>query len=269
MSNSFQRHGINHLSASTINLFARQPALFVMEKLLKRRGQVGCAAFRGTASEAGIVHGLLNETASIEDCQSVGLAEYDKLSILSADSRRAKEREAVPGIIATGLPELRQYGRPDMVQTKIERTLPGVPVPFIGYVDLGWTGLGITLDIKSQLRLSSSISSDHNRQIALYVHDTNHQGRIGYITPAKLGVYVLEDAAQHIADVIAIAQTMERFLAVSNDPAVLAGIVCPDLDSFYYSDPTTRATARQVFGFDRDPALAGCATPGGAEQPAY
>jgi hypothetical protein len=36
MTNAFQRHNIDHLSASTINTFARQPALFVLEKLLKR-----------------------------------------------------------------------------------------------------------------------------------------------------------------------------------------------------------------------------------------
>ncbi len=269
MSNPFQRHGITHLSPSAINLFARQPAMFVMEKLLKRRGKVGCAAHRGTAAEHGIVHGLLNTDASDEECQAKGVAEFDRLTILSADPRRDKEREAVPAIIRTALPELRAYGRPDMVQTKIEREIPGVPVPFIGYIDLGWSKHGITLDIKSQLRLSSAISTDHARQVSIYVHGTNHQGRVAYCTPSKVGVYPLEDVNQHIGDVVAIAKTMERFLAVSSDPMVLASIVCPDLESFYYSDPTTRATARQVFGFDTDPALAGCATPGGAEQPAY
>ena len=267
--NSFERHGIAHLSASTINLFASQPALFVMEKLLKRRGKVGCAAFRGNGAEAGIVHGLLDLAAPMDACQAAGVAEYDRLSILSADPRREKEREAVPKIIASALPELRAYGRPDMVQTKIEKMLDGVPVPFIGYVDLGWTTHGITLDVKSQLRLSSSISSGHARQVSLYIEGTNHQGRIAYCAPAKIGVYVLENQAAHIKDVVAIAKTMERFLGMSSDPLELAGIVCPDLDSFYYSDPMTRATAREVYGFSPDSAFAECATPGGAEQPAF
>jgi len=42
---------------------------------------------------------------------------------------------------------------------------------------------------------------------------------------------------------------MNRFLAVSNDPQELAGIVCPDYGSFYWNDPATRAKGRQVFGF--------------------
>lgn len=245
----FDTHNIRHLSASSVNTFARQPALWVMEKLLGARTKVGASAHRGTAAETGIVHGLLDPAMAIEDCRAAGLREFDRLTALSADPRRTKEREAVPAIIATAIPELRQYGIPDMVQTKIERWLPGVPVPFIGYVDLGWTEHGITLDIKSTLRLPSVISIDHARQVSLYVHGTNHEGRIAYCTPSKIGVYRLQDTARHVGDVVNITGIMERFLSVSPDPKVLAGLVCPDLDSFYYSDPTTAALARVTFGF--------------------
>jgi hypothetical protein len=249
MSDAFARHNITHLSASTINTFARQPALFVLEKLLKRRTQVGASAHRGTAAEAGIVHGLLDPRADIEACQAVAVQTFDRLTALSPDPRKTKEREAVPMIVARALPELRLYGVPDMIQAKIERELPGVPVPFVGYIDLGWSEHAITLDIKSQLKLSSEISVDHARQVAIYVHNTNHEARVAYCTPSKLGIYRLEHAARHIHDTIAVAKTIERFLSVSDDPLVLAGIVCPDLTSFYFSDPNTAALAREVFGF--------------------
>lgn len=249
MTNAFQRHGIDHLSASTLNTFARQPALFVMEKLLKKRGPVGASAHRGTAAEAGIVHGLLNPEADIADCQAEAITTFDRLTALSPDPRKQKEREAVPQIVARALPELRLYGIPDMIQAKIERELPGVPVPLIGYLDVAWSEHGITLDIKSSLRLSSEISTDHARQVSLYVAGTNHEGRIAYCTPSKIGVYRLENAARHMHDLANIARTMERFLSLSEDPLVLAGIVCPDLESFYYSDPNTAAMTREVFGF--------------------
>lgn len=247
--NAFTRHGITHLSASTINTFARQPALFVLEKLLKKRTKVGASAHRGTAAEAGIVYGLLDPAAKIEDCQAVAEREFDKLTALSTDPRRAKEREAVPAIVARAIPELRAYGIPDQVQARIARQIDGVPVPFIGYIDLGWSQHGITLDIKSQLRLSSEISTDHARQVSIYVHDTNNEGRIAYCTPDKIGVYQLKNVTRHISDVVTISGIMERFLSVSDDPAVLAGIVCFDADSFYYSDPATAALAREAFGF--------------------
>jgi hypothetical protein len=246
--NAFERHGMTHLSPSTINLFAAEPSLFVMEKLLKKRGAVGAAAHRGTACEAGIVMGLLDPTASIEACQTHAVSEFDRLTCLSVDPRKAKEREGVPGIVATGIKELRQYGIPSGTQIKVEKRLPGVPVPWIGYIDLHWDQHALTLDIKSQLRLSSEISMGHARQVALYVHDTNHEARIAYVTPAKIGVYRLEDRAEHIEAMINIAQRLERFLSVSDDPMVLAGIVVPNVDSFYWADPTTRAMAREVFG---------------------
>lgn len=246
--NGFELHNIAHLSASTINLFAAEPALFVMEKLLKRRGGgVGAAAHRGTASESGVAAGLLDHSKSVEDCQQIALVEFDRLTALSADTRKAKERDAVPGIVATGLAELRAYGVPD-VQVKIKRRLPGVPVPFIGYIDFRFNDVAITVDMKSQLRLSSEISAAHARQVSLYVTETNNEGRLAYVTPAKIGVYRLNNVASHIADVVNIAQRMERFLSLSPDPQVLAGVLVPNTDSFYYSDQTTRAICREVYG---------------------
>lgn len=246
--NGFQRHNITHLSASSINMFAAEPAIWIMERLLKKRGPVGCSAHRGTAGEAGIVHGLLNPKAEVAECQAIALAEYDRLTALSGDPKRIKEREALPGIVATGLAELRQYGIPDEVQKRIEVTLPDVPVPFLGFADLGWSNHALTLDIKTQLRLNSEISTAHARQVALYIHGTNREARVSYITPAKIGVYRLDNAADHIAALTNIAQRMERFLSISSDPAELAAIVVPDTESFYYADPTTRAMARETYG---------------------
>lgn len=247
--NAFARHGITHLSASSLNLFAAEPALWIMERLLKKRGPVGCAAHRGTAAEAGIVHGLLNPKAPIEECQATALTTFDQLTALSGDPRRTKEREAVPAIVATAIPELRQYGIPDEVQTKIEARLDGVPVPFIGYLDLGWSTHGITLDIKSQLRLSSEISASHARQVGLYIHGTNREGRIAYCTPQKIGVYRLENAAEHVADMANIANRLQAFLSFSDDPHALAAAVVPNFDSFYWTDPTTRALGKECFAF--------------------
>lgn len=248
MSNPFARHGIKHLSVSTINVFAAQPALFVMEKLLKRRGPVGAAAHRGTAAEAGIVMGLLDPKASLEACQAHALAEFDKLTALSGDPRREKERDAVPGIVKTGIDELRQYGVPSGIQVRIEKTLPGVSVPWLGFADLVYDQHGLTVDIKSTLKLPSDMSLTHARQVGLYTYGTNHSARVAYFTPAKRGVYLLQDADQRIAELVNIAQRLERFLSISDDPQFLASIVVPDTDSFWFSEPSTRAMAREIYG---------------------
>lgn len=247
--NAFQRHGITHLSASSLSTFAAEPALWVMEKLLKRRGPVGCAAHRGTAAETGIVHALLNPDLSIEAAQEIAVGQYDQLTALSGDPKRQKERDAVPAIVATAIPALRPYGIPDGVQLKIERRLDGVPVPFLGFVDLRWSQHGMLLDLKTQLRLSSEISPAHARQVALYAHGTNDAAGICYATPQKVGIYRLEDAATHTAAMANIAKRLEAFLSLSADPHALAAAVCPNFENFYWSDPHTRAMGREVYGF--------------------
>ena len=42
---------------------------------------------------------------------------------------------------------------------------------------------------------------------------------------------------------------LERFLAVSSDPAELAGLLVPDYDAFWWNHPITRANGTAVFGF--------------------
>ena len=51
---AFARHGIDHLSASSVNLFIAQPALWCASYLMKKRPPVGPAAHRGTAIECGV-----------------------------------------------------------------------------------------------------------------------------------------------------------------------------------------------------------------------
>jgi hypothetical protein len=143
--NGFEKHGITHLSASSLNSYAMQPALWVMERLLKMSAPVGAASHRGTSIEAGVAAGLLDRNKPVDECQSVAVDCYSKLTALSGDPNRAKEGEAVAPTVATALAELRQYGKPDCYQTRVETRLDDVPLPLIGYLDFGWTYHGIVL----------------------------------------------------------------------------------------------------------------------------
>lgn len=251
MGNSFEQHGITHLSASTLNLFSNCLGVFVLEKLLGRRGGVGCAAHRGTAAEAGIVKGLLDPTASIEECQKFAAQEYARLTALSTDPNRAKEGEAVRGIVAQGIEALRPYGIPTHTQRKIELRVPELPIPIIGYTDVEWEDKGILVDIKTQLRLSSEITESHARQVSIYkgAISDNLDARIAYITPQKFAVYQLENHRDHLKAVVAIAKTLERFLSLSKDPKELAGLVAPDFGSFYFNNPDIRRAGFEVWGY--------------------
>jgi len=245
--NPFEAHGITHLSASSINLFAAEPAMWVMQKLAKKYTGVGPAAHRGTASEAGIVMGLLDPEAPIVACQQHALDEFDRLVSIDLDGKAAKERNAIMAIVENGIKKLRVAGIPDEVQHKIEITLPEIAVPFIGYVDVGWTKHGIRLDIKTKLRVASAIEEAHNRQVSLYLHGTNMTGRVCYITPKDAEIFTLENPAQHVEQARQIALRIQNFLSLTDDTEKLIASVVPNYGSFYW-DAASRAGGKEVFG---------------------
>lgn len=241
---------LKHFSASTCNLFQAEPALFVMEKIMGIRGSVGCAAHRGTAAERGIEAGLVNPEKPVAECQELAMKEFDRLAALSTDPNRDKERDAVAGIVESGLTELRPYGRPSHCQHKIEWQHPDLPLPFIGFIDFMWQDHGIIVDLKSQLRLTSEIANNHARQVALYAgaQGDNYDGRVTYVTPKKAATYRVENMRQHVDALVRIAKAIDAFLSVAPTPDELKRLVVPDVDSFYYSDRTTRQKAFEIFG---------------------
>jgi hypothetical protein len=246
----FLRHNRKHVSVSQCNLYQNDIWLYVLEQLIGVRGKVGCAAFRGTASELGVTKGLMDLNLPLKDCQDIAIAEFDRLSALSGDPNREKERDAVPCIVEQALLELRPYGTPSHTQLEISWQSPDLPIPFKGYIDFMWEEHGIILDMKSQLRLSSEISTSHARQVALYgaAISDNMDLRVGYFTPKKGAIYKVENARQHLDSLVRIAQSIDRFLDLNDDPQELLKLVVPNVDSFYYNDPNTRQKAFELAG---------------------
>lgn len=250
--NPFTPHGITNLSASQINQFAASPALWVLERVLKRRSPVGCAAHRGTACEEGIVAGLQNQELTPEHCAEIALAKFRSLTVLSRDPNREKEQRAIPGIVAEGLKELRPYGIPTQTQGKIEHRFEGVSVPIIGYYDLQYDEHNILIDIKTQLRLAGEIKSGHARQVAIYkvgLGKDNLDARVTYVTDKKAATYQLENHHDHVKALERIALTMQRFVSLSTDPMELVALVAPDYDHFFWNDPTARRNGYEVWGY--------------------
>jgi hypothetical protein len=249
MTSPFERYGIEHLSPSSINVFLACPALFVLEKVLKHKTPVGCAAHRGTAVEDGIMHGLLNG-ADDDECVEVARKTFAKRAAFSTDPSREKEEASLAGMVKTGLAELRPYGKPSATQGLVSHNVEGLAVPIIGYFDAEWEDHGILLDLKTTHAVPSKIKTGHARQVALYAacRGNNTDLRLSYCSTKKIATYQLENARDHVAALERVALTIQRFLAVSDDPQELVGITAPDTDSFYFNDATARAAAFEVWG---------------------
>jgi hypothetical protein len=252
--NAFETHGIDHVSPSSINLWIAQPALWCAIYLMKRRPVAGPSAYRGMAIETGVEAGLFDPDMPVEECQKIAEQKFRTLTRLSSDPRIEKEHAAIAPSVAIALTELRQYGIPDAAdngerQHKIVRQITGIPVPVWGFLDFWWPQHGIIVDLKSTARTPSAISHAHARQGAFYAgFGGNTEVRFAYVSEKKIAVYALQDVATHLASLISAAQAMERFLSLSNDSEKLTRCFAPDLSSFYWSEPSARALAHEIWG---------------------
>ena len=72
--------------------------------------------------------------------------------------------------------------------------------------------------------------------------------RITYVTPRKVATYSVENIEDHLLALERIAKALQKFLAISADPQELAGLIAPDVDSFYAAEPSTRQSIYEVWG---------------------
>jgi hypothetical protein len=256
---AFARHGIGRLSPSSLNLWASEPAMWAMERLLGYQSQPGAFAARGKAVELGVHLGLVNADKPVADCVTAALGEFDREMAFVKDDRRESERANIAGYVANALTELRRYGVPTAYQHRVEMQLEDVPVPLVGYVDWLFEQHGLIVDLKTGERLPAAISDAHGRQGAVYAQAHGNFGmRFAYVKPVAgkkdgraVAVYEMsaDDIRRHLAALREIALRLGRFLALSHDPRELAGLLVPDYDDFRWSNPATRTQGAAVYGF--------------------
>jgi hypothetical protein len=226
-------------SPSALNTFCAEPAMFVLERILGIKQPTNAPMFLGTAVEDGVTHGLNNLTAAIDDCCDVAFKKYDRETALTSDARRAEYREMIPAMVTNALDELRGYGTPSGCQGSVEWKPEGLIYPIFGYWDYRWEDQGILIDLKTTQKQPSSIKISHARQVALYAiaAGDNTDARITYVTPKKKITYQLENVRDHLNALHRIALTVERWLAMSDDPQFFIDRTVPDIESFYWGGP--------------------------------
>ena len=231
-----------------LNLFAAEPAMFVLEYLLGIKQRVGVPAHRGVAVEDGVVIGLEDPKASIKSCVAEAHKTYDRLMALSGDPRREKYRQPIGDMVERAVVELRKYGIPSARQGVVEWHPEQLRLPIRGHFDFWWEDHGLILDLKTTERMPSEIKISHARQVSHYAASNNVDARLAYVTPLKLEVYGLENVERHREALLNIAKKVENLLSLSDDPNFFLGLYAPNLDSFFWNNPTSRQLAYEMFG---------------------
>lgn len=212
MSGAFQRHGISHLSPSSLVLWREHPGLWALRYLGNVRDEAGPSAWRGKAVEdamSAILHGIPLEQAHQIAMQTFSANAQGEI----ADGIEA-ERNVVPAMVERIAFALEGQVL-DLVgtQIKIEHWMEGIDVPFIGYVDFLFENE--LLDLKTTLRLPSAPKPSHIRQVALYWAAREVKPSLLYVTDKKFAFYPVgeDDCRKALDELRADALSLECFLS--------------------------------------------------------
>ena len=240
----FEKHGIEHLSASSINLWANAPDVWVMQYLHgKRTPFTSPAPWRGICVEDAVVETLMG--GSEKDAIQKALDKFDK-RFLVGDEATTKERAMIEPMVQLSVEQLMEFGKPEFPeeggQNKISITAKGDgwTVPVIGYLDLVYPHHGVVIDLKTTGRMPSTMSAEHQLQRAIYqkAKGGNQSVKFLYVTPKKASMLEDGDPAELLAQAKVQITRMEAFLRTL-DKETAKAIVPVQPNSFYWKGNET------------------------------
>lgn len=247
--NGFQRHNIDHLSASSINLWSNAPDVWVARYILKARMPFGPAPERGKAVESAVAAVLQgeSETTAIK----AALDSFDRRFFLG-DEASTKERALIEPMVQVALEELIEFGRPEFTtdggQEKIEinANFGDWSIPIWGFLDFVFPQHGMVVDLKTTTRVPSKMSADHVLQRAIYAKAKgNHSVKFLYVSDKKAAWLEDGETAEVLAAAKAQIKRMEAFLAHhTTDTAKACVPVSPA--SFYWRG--SEGVRQEIYG---------------------
>lgn len=212
--NNFAKHGIDHLSPSSLNLWLSAPGIWAWRYIGKVKDEGNASMWRGSAVEVGMAAMLRGQ--NIEVATAAALQSFD---LNAAGSFGGDDVDAERDLIVPMIEQCAKWPAPSMLnatQIKVEYFFDSIPIPVIGYVDLCFDGIDI--DLKSTKACPSSPRPDHVRQVALYRIAREKDGGILYVTNKKHTYYEITDEMKDDAlqELHAAAMSLNSYLALCN-----------------------------------------------------
>mgnify|MGYP000300705788 FL=1 len=249
MTNGFQKHGIKHLSASSINLWTNAPDVWVAQYLFGKRGPMSSAAMRGICTEDAVVAVLQGKNA--DGALDAALEKFDQTFPIG-DEKTTKERAMIQPCMELAIQELEQYGEPEFPeegQEKISITAKtdDYEIPVIGYLDLVFPKHGVVIDLKTTGRCPSVMSAEHQLQRAIYQKAKGNQiVKFLYVTPKKTNLLEDGDPSEILRKTKTQITRMERFLR-SGTRHDIAGVIPVNPSTFYWNG--AEEIRQELYGF--------------------
>ena len=241
--NPFSRYDIDHLSPSSLNLYAAEPAFWSLVYLHGHKDETGPAAWRGSAVEAGVDAWLYKR--DLQEATQAGINSFEANALGELSRPIDAERGLVPAMVKQACGALQSCPEPTARQLKIEYWFDGIEVPVIGFVDYEFEGHGF--DLKTVRRMPSEMPPRHARQIALYAAARKKPYSGLYVTDKKAEVKQVEDAETHLKRLQWYAHSIRRLLSIFSDKHDVSRIFAPNFDTFYWSSEESKRLAKEIW----------------------
>lgn len=237
------------VSPSQINLFLTEPAIWVMNRLWKIYGDMGPAAWRGTAVEKGLEAVLLHGKSFYE---AMGWA----YSVFKEEARDytgddlGEEKALIEPMLKQAIELFLPIDGLQRTQVRLEGEIHGVSVT--GIMDFVYEDF--VIDLKSTKRCPSAVenlSQEHMTQLAIYRLLSHKKQKIAYVTDKKSALFEPSDASLERLEkrIIPAIKAMKRAWQMSFDEgdSEVALLYPPrDMTSFYWDDKT-RTEANKIW----------------------
>lgn len=232
----FARFGIDHLSASSINLWTNAPDVWVASYLLGKRTPFGPAPKRGIVVEDAVAAML--DGADRDEAINAAHKAFDR-SFPDGDAA-AKERAIIAPMADLAYAELAPLGVPDFPEDgqhkiTINASFDGWSIPLWGFLDFVFPDHGLVVDLKTTGRMPSTMSHEHQLQRAIYARAKGNMAiKFLYVTPKKAEMKEDGDVAACLAKAKAHIARLDAFLRQCPDPEAARRIVPVNSGSFYW-----------------------------------
>jgi hypothetical protein len=240
----FERHGIGHLSPSSLALYRAAPSLWVLRYLFGVPDDVTAYAWRGKAIETAVEAAI--DGASDEQAVAVAMQAFEKEAGGEIAPEIDKERRAIPGMVRQAAPIFRQLGAPLARQRRIEVWIDGIEVPIIGYADFVYDP--VVIELKTTFAIQSTPPFDHCVQVVTYADALKLLPCLLYISPKRRAVYGPDsiDAVAACRTLRLTAFAIRAMLAAAKTREAAAAFFVPVVHEYRWSN-TTRSAAEGVW----------------------
>ena len=246
--NSFEKHGVEYVSATLANGWIDQPALTLLKIAGIRDGEAGPAAWRETSAEHAM-NVAAEQDMDLGDLVKVAQSKFDEIHGRAEESHNpdkvGKERKALADYTTQGVTFLRDWMgegvKTPLMQGKIRFELDDLPVPILGYYDMLFENPNYVVDIKTSASRPRQPPYAHARQLAIYWAATGAEPWLWYVNRTGVSTFTVHKPDAYLRQFVNAIKSLERILSVSDDIFECCQFVYPDIDHWKWGDTTTAA----------------------------